>query len=89
MFGFNREVPLPEQWQDERIQSVAALLSLAANVLVEGGSAQQSEERLQQVAAQYSLDPDQIYRAMYEHEDFLAFQEKDHALAKVAFKEFF
>jgi len=89
MFRLNREVALPSQWQDERIRSAAALLSLDAGVEIHEELADTAEEYLAEMAARHGLDPDQIHRALREHEPFLGFQEKDEALAEVAFRNFF
>lgn len=85
MSWLNREIELPEVWDDVRIQSSAGLLGLVATTEVNQLLVEKARNYLETVADEHGLDPDQIHRAIAEHEPFLMFQESDDKLLKGAF----
>lgn len=79
MFGKKPEVRLHPSWQDERVRSTAALLDypFGADELID---IEKASEYLASYAVQYGLSPEEIHRALAEHEPILGFQEQDTVL---------
>lgn len=87
MPNFENKIPLTIHWRHPHIQSSAAILAFANQVELNPLVVEDAQQRLCAVGEELELDPDQLHRAMSEHEPFLGFQEEDTVLMEGAFSE--